>query len=115
MLDGDDAQAHQLIARRLEALGQPTRLAIFRLLVRAGTDGRTVGELQAALDIPASTLSFHLKRLVEVGLVNQERSGATLYCLCDHAVMQATVGFLLRECCIETVGRKRKTGGGSRA
>nr|WP_206211865.1 helix-turn-helix domain-containing protein [Wenzhouxiangella sp. XN24] len=101
-----------MIARRLEALGQPTRLAIFRRLVRAGPDGRTVGELQAALDVPASTLSFHLKRLIEVGLVYQERSGATLYCLCNHAVMQATVAFMLRECCTEAVGYKGQPRGG---
>lgn len=96
------------MAKRLEALGQPTRLAIFRLLVRAGPDGRSVGELQSALDVPASTLSFHLKRLIEVGLVFQERSGATLYCRCDDATMQATLGFLAQECCADAVGRKRK-------
>ncbi len=88
-----------VVARRLEALGKPVRLSIFRLLVRAGADGRTVGQIQQALDIPSSTLSFHIRRLVEVGLVNQERAGTTLICHADDAVMDSTLGFLLRECC----------------
>jgi DNA-binding transcriptional ArsR family regulator len=51
------------------------------------------------LQIPRSTLSFHLRRLVEVGLVEQERRGTTLICHADPGVMDATLGFLLRECC----------------
>ena len=62
-------------ARCLEKLGNPTRLEIFRLLVRAGAKGLAVGELQAHLNIPASTLSHHVAQLVNVGLVAQERQG----------------------------------------
>lgn len=89
----------EIIARRLEALGKPVRLSIFRLLVRAGAQGRTVGQIQETLDIPSSTLSFHIRRLVDVGLVTQERAGTTLICHADDAVMDSTLGFLLRECC----------------
>ncbi len=88
-------------ARCLEALGQPVRLGVYRALVRAGPEGRSVGELQEAIGIPRSTLSFHLRRLIEVGLVLQERHGTTLICRADCAVMDATLGFLLRECCAD--------------
>lgn len=86
-------------ARRLEALGRPVRLEIYRSLVRAAPGGRCVGELQQQLNIPRSTLSFHLRRLIEVGLLTQERQGTTLICHADLAVMDTTLGFLLRECC----------------
>lgn len=88
-------------ARALEALGQPVRLAVYRALVRVGPQGRSVGELQEMLDIPRSTLSFHLRRLIEVGLVMQERRGTTLICRADCIVMDATLGFLMRECCAD--------------
>ena len=60
-------------AARLEALGNPTRLQIYRALVRAGEAGMPVGKLQAKLDVAASTLSHHLKTLLAVGLIS--RSG----------------------------------------
>lgn len=86
-------------AERLEALGHPVRLAVYRSLVRAAPEGRSVGELQEILAIPRSTLSFHLHRLIEVHLLTQKRQGTTLICHADLAVMDATLGFLLRECC----------------
>ncbi|MFN4354566.1 ArsR/SmtB family transcription factor [Parvibaculum sp.] len=85
----------------LEALGQPVRLAVYRTVVRAGPEGRSVGELQEAIDIPRSTLSFHLRRLIEVGLVVQKRQGTTLICHADYGVMDEALGFLLRECCAD--------------
>lgn len=91
-------------AGRLEALGRPVRLEVYRTLVRAAPEGRAVGELQEVLQIPRSTLSFHLRRLVEVGLVVQERRGTTLVCHADLEVMDATLGFLLRECCRDGQG-----------
>ena len=60
-------------ASQLEALGNPTRLQLYRTLVRAGDEGLPVGRIQEKLDIAASTLSHHLKRLVDTGLVTQER------------------------------------------
>ncbi|HEX5998531.1 MAG TPA: metalloregulator ArsR/SmtB family transcription factor [Hyphomicrobiaceae bacterium] len=91
----DDAAAH------LEALGNPTRLRVYRLLVRAGDTGMTVGKLQERLDIAASTLSHHLKTLVTVGLVTQEREATTLICRANYPVMHALVGFLVDQCCVE--------------
>jgi len=91
-------------ARRLEALGNATRLGIYRLLVRAGPEGLPVGVIQRKLDVPASTLSHHLRRLIEVGLVRQERHGATLLCRASYPAMDDLVDFLTAECCLDARG-----------
>src|ERR1051325_5584445 len=88
-------------ASRLEALGNPTRLRIYRLLVKAGDPGLPVGKLQSRLAIPGSTLSHHLKTLLIVGLITQERDATTLFCKANYAVMRGLVGFLVDECCTE--------------
>ena len=88
-------------AARLEALGNPTRLRIYRALVRAGDPGMAVGRLQSRLSIPASTLSHHLKTLIIVGLITQERDATTLICRASYAVMRGLVDFLVAECCTE--------------
>ncbi len=88
-------------ARQLEALGNVTRLSIYRALVRAGHDGLPVGRLQEKLDIPASTLSHHLQRLVATGLVTQERVSTTLICRANYAAMDSLIGFLNEECCVD--------------
>ncbi|MFN3672127.1 MAG: ArsR/SmtB family transcription factor [Bosea sp. (in: a-proteobacteria)] len=89
-------------AASLEALGNPTRLALFRLLVRAGHDGLAVGQCQQRLGIAASTLSHHLKALIVVGLVAQQRDGTTLICRANFARMNGLVDFLVSECCSES-------------
>lgn len=88
-------------ATRLEALGNPTRLNIYRVLVRAGLAGLSVGTLQARLDIAASTLSHHLKGLIIVGLVTQERDSTMLICRANFRVMNGLIGFLMNECCVD--------------
>ncbi|MBR0556895.1 winged helix-turn-helix transcriptional regulator [Ciceribacter sp. L1K23] len=88
-------------ASQLEALGNTSRLKIYRALVRAGHGGLPVGQLQERVGIPASTLSHHLKRLVEAGLASQERQATTLVCRADYESMQGLIGFLSDECCIE--------------
>ena len=90
-------------AARLEALGNPTRLQIYRALVRAGEVGMAVGKLQAKLDLAASTLSHHLKSLLIVGLINQERQGTTLICRANYDLMQGLINFLAAECCADVV------------
>ncbi len=87
------------LAARLEALGNPSRLAIYRELVRAGDPGLSVGTVQERLDFAASTLSHHLQKLVLVGLVTQERRGTTLICRANFPMMRALVGALADECC----------------
>jgi ArsR family transcriptional regulator len=88
-------------ASQLEALGNPTRLNIYRILVRAGEAGLAVGRIQSKLDIPASTLSHHCKRLVDVGLVTQERQATTLICRAHYPTMNALIGYLADECCAD--------------
>ena len=88
------------LARCLEKLGNPTRLALFRLLVKAGPEGMSVGELQSHLDIPGSTLSHHILFLVTVGLIRQFREGRTLRCKPDFDRMRAIVTALTAECCV---------------
>ncbi|WP_439573959.1 ArsR/SmtB family transcription factor [Phreatobacter sp.] len=89
-------------AARLEALGNPTRLRIYRALVRAGEAGTSVGQLQELLKVAPSTLSHHLKALIIVDLIAQERRGTTLICRANYAVMHGLIGFLAEECCAES-------------
>ena len=91
-------------AARLEALGNPTRLKIYRALVRAGEEGMPVGRLQEKLDVAASTLSHHLKALVTVGLVTQTREGTTLICHTHYGLMRNLLEYLVDECCAEGTG-----------
>ena len=86
-------------ARQLEALGNPTRLAIYRGLIRVGREGSSVGEIRKKLEIPASTLSHHIARLVQAGLISQERDSRTLYCKADFLNMDALMTFLVENCC----------------
>ena len=91
----DDAAAH------LEALGNPTRLKIYRALVRAGDAGMPVGKLQDRLKIAPSTLSHHIKTLMVVGLISQVREATTLVCHANYDVMRGLVDFLVAECCTD--------------
>ncbi|RYE45738.1 MAG: transcriptional regulator [Hyphomicrobiales bacterium] len=91
-------------AAQLEALGNPTRLNIYRTLVRAGGSGLPVGKLQLKLDIAASTLSHHIRKLVEVNLVSQERQATTLICRANYASMNGLLGYLADECCADEAG-----------
>ena len=91
-------------ASQLEALGNPTRLNIYRTLVRAGGNGLPVGKLQLKLDIAASTLSHHIKKLVDVNLVSQERQATTLICRANYSSMNGLIGYLADECCADAEG-----------
>lgn len=86
-------------ARALAALGHDTRLAIFRLLVRAGEEGLNVGEIGQHLEQPPSTLAHHLSALVDAGLVMQERQGRLVLNRVDYAAMRRMLDFLTSECC----------------
>ena len=95
-------------AARLEGLGSPTRLKIYRALVRAGARGLPVGKLQVRVAVPASTLSHHLKTLMMVGLITQERDSTTLICRANYPVMRGLVDFLVAECCADQQCAPRK-------
>lgn len=88
-------------ADRLEALGSPVRLRIVRELVRVGENGLPVSGLQERVGVAPSTLSHHLRKLVAVDLVVQERQGTTLLCRAQYDTIRSLADFLLSECCIE--------------
>jgi DNA-binding transcriptional ArsR family regulator len=83
----------------LAALAQGMRLRIFRVLIGAAPQGMTPGELCATLDVPGSTLSFHLKELMHAGLVTQEREGRNLIYRPSIAQMNALLSYLTAHCC----------------
>ena len=91
----DEVKAVALLA----ALAQGMRLRIFRALVGAGPQGLTPGALSATLDVPASTLSFHLKELTHAGLVTQERDGRHLIYRPALEQMNELLGYLVAHCC----------------
>ena len=95
-------------AAQLEALGNPTRLKIYRALVRAGHPGLAVGRLQDKLKIAPSTLSHHIKALVVAGLVTQKRESTTLVCHANYDTMHGLVNFLVAECCADATEATRK-------
>ena len=83
----------------LAALAQNMRLRIFRALVGAGPQGLTPSVLSATLDVPGSTLSFHLKELMHAGLVSQERDGRNLIYRPSLERMNNLVSYLTAHCC----------------
>ncbi len=83
----------------LSALASDPRLTVFRLLVKRGPEGYTPSELVERLDVPAPTLSFHLKGLVQARLVVSRREGRNLYYRPNFERMNALVGFLSENCC----------------
>ena len=83
----------------LAALAQPMRLRVFRALVGSGPQGLTPGALSAMLDVPASTLSFHLKELTHSGLVTQERESRHLIYRPSIGQMNELLGYLTAHCC----------------
>ncbi len=89
----------QSVARSLAALAHEHRLRTFRLLVVAGPAGVTPGELSDELQIPCTTLSFHLKELTNAGLIHQERVGRHLVYRAAFPHMDELLAFLTRDCC----------------
>lgn len=89
----------QLAIAALSALANEHRLAIFRLLVQAGPQGRPAGAIADALKLPASSLSFHLAHLTRAGLIEQRRESRSLIYSADFAAMNGLVGFLTENCC----------------
>lgn len=84
---------------RLSALAQDTRLSIFRLLVTAGQDGLAVGRIGEQLQVPAATLSFHLKELAHAGLIDARQEGRFIYYAANYVAMNDLLGFLTDNCC----------------
>lgn len=83
----------------LSAIAQEHRLAIYRLLVQAGPEGMAAGMIAEKLELPASSLSFHLAHLTRAGLIGQRRESRSLIYSADFERMNALVGFLTENCC----------------
>jgi ArsR family transcriptional regulator len=87
------------VVRALAALAHPVRLEVFRALVAAGHGGLTPGVIQAALDVPPATLSFHLKELANSGLATQERASRNVVYRAAYENMNALLAYLTENCC----------------
>jgi DNA-binding transcriptional ArsR family regulator len=88
-------------AEAFAALGSEIRLSILRALVRAGEAGMAVGALQQRLAIAASTLSHHLRALIQAGVLEQTRDGRTLICRARYDRIHGLAAFLVSECCAD--------------
>lgn len=88
-------------ANILAKIGNPTRLKIVRLLVRAGDDGLAVGQIQKKLKLPGSTLTHHISHLKSAGVITQHRHQAMLICKMEYDVLRDLVDYLTEECCAD--------------
>jgi ArsR family transcriptional regulator, arsenate/arsenite/antimonite-responsive transcriptional repressor len=86
-------------AQRFAALGAEPRLQILRLLLAAHPNGLVVGEVQEEMEIPGSTLSHHLEKLKQVGLVTVRREGTYLWYAAQTDALREVLNFLYEECC----------------
>lgn len=91
----------EIVAKALKELGHPTRLKIYKSVVKAGFQGVAVGNIQEELSVPGSTLSHHIAGLASAGLISQRREGRTLYCVAEYDQLQSVIEFLLAECCAD--------------
>ena len=89
----------QKAADALAALGNRTRLRIFKLLVRAGREGTNIGTLQKHLGVPPTTLAHHLATLTQAGLMLQERRGREVICTSNYKALNDVLAYVKAECC----------------
>jgi ArsR family transcriptional regulator len=97
-----DSQTREQVARYADmfaAMGNEARLRIMRLLLSAHPAGMVVGDIQSEVDIPSSTLSHHLEKLRNEGLVQVRREGTFLWYSANLEGLQGILGFLYSECC----------------
>jgi DNA-binding transcriptional ArsR family regulator len=86
-------------AEQLGALGHPVRLAVLRFVVQAGDEGASAGDIQARVDLPASTLSHHLKRLLDAGLLRSRLQGTFHFYTAEYPALRALTEYLWEDCC----------------
>ena len=86
-------------AEQLSALGHPVRLQILRFVVQGGDGGTPAGEIQAHVGLPASTLSHHLKRLVDAGLLTARNEGTFHYYAAEYPALRKLTDYLWEDCC----------------
>ena len=81
------------------ALSQQSRLAVLKLLVKAGPAGESAGKIANTLSVPAPTMSFHLKELERAGLILSRKTGRSVIYAADYGGIRDLVDFLLADCC----------------
>ena len=86
-------------AEQLSALGHPVRLRILRFVVQAGDAGMSAGDIQGHVELPASTLSHHLKRLVDAGLLSSRTEGTFHYYAAQYRALRALTSYVWEDCC----------------
>ena len=87
------------VVKALAALAQPTRLAIYRLLVECGPEGMAAGQVAEKLKVAPATMSFHFKALSHAGLIESTQEGRFIYYAANFAVMNGIVAYLTENCC----------------
>ncbi len=88
-----------LAIKRLSALAQESRLAVFRMLVKAGPAGAAAGEIARSLAITPNTLSFQLNVLANAGLIASRRDGRSIIYAADYDAMSRLLLYLVEDCC----------------
>jgi DNA-binding transcriptional ArsR family regulator len=83
----------------LDALAHETRLSVFRLLVKAGSDGLSAGEIAEALEARQNTMSSHLHKLSRAGIVTSERDGRHIIYRADFIAVRQLILYLMEDCC----------------
>jgi ArsR family transcriptional regulator, arsenate/arsenite/antimonite-responsive transcriptional repressor len=86
-------------AQQLGALAHPVRLQVLRYVVQRGARGAAAGAIQGHVDLPASTLSHHLKRLLDAGLVTARLEGPFHYYTAQYLALRALTDYLWEDCC----------------
>ncbi|MGK3964954.1 ArsR/SmtB family transcription factor [Sorangium sp. So ce1099] len=86
-------------AEQLAALGHPVRLSVLRFVVQAGAEGASAGDIQAHVGLAASTLSHHLKRLVDAGILRTRSEGTFHYYSAAYDALRALTEYLWEDCC----------------
>lgn len=89
----------KLALSQLSALAQDSRLAVFRLLVKAGHEGLAAGEIASALDVPPNTLSAQLNILSNAGLIEGTRRGRSIIYSANYDAISGLIVFLMEDCC----------------
>ncbi len=86
-------------AEQLSALGHPIRLSILRFVVQGGAEGTAAGGIQEHVDLPASTLSHHLKRLIDAGLLKSRSEGTFHFYTPEFPSIRALTDYVWEDCC----------------
>jgi ArsR family transcriptional regulator, arsenate/arsenite/antimonite-responsive transcriptional repressor len=92
-------------AEQLAALGHPVRLAVLRFVVQGGENGTAAGDIQSHVDVPASTLSHHLKRLVDAALLVSRTEGTFHYYSADYKALRGLTDYVWEDCCRRGQGK----------